>query len=96
MGGIGKAWRSLGMAFLLACLLFSSGCALFLVGAAGGGGYMIRKGEEKDAPKKQESSAVSPQKSSSIQGVQVTLAFSSSGSVGEAFVLRRGDTSCES
>jgi len=27
-------------------LLFSSGCALFWLGAGGAGGYLIRKGEE--------------------------------------------------
>jgi hypothetical protein len=35
------------VATLLVCLLFfSSGCALLWLGAAGTGGYLIRKGEE--------------------------------------------------
>ena len=53
MGTIWKPWRGALMLFLVASLLFSSGCALFLLGAAGTGGYMIRKGEETE---KQETS----------------------------------------
>lgn len=33
-------------ALTLALALLSSGCALFLIGAGGAGGYLIRKGEE--------------------------------------------------
>jgi hypothetical protein len=44
------------MPFLVASLLFCSGCgALLLLGAGGAGGYMIRKGEK---PEKQETSEI--------------------------------------
>lgn len=47
MSGASKPWRGVMMLFLVASLLFSSGCAaLLLVGAGGAGGYLIRKGEE--------------------------------------------------
>jgi len=39
-------------AFLVASLLFSSGCALLLLGAVGTGGYLIRKGEEGSGEKR--------------------------------------------
>ncbi len=39
-----KRW--LGVLCLALGLLVSSGCALFLIGAGGAGGYMLRKGEE--------------------------------------------------
>ncbi len=38
--------RRLVAALSLAFLFLSSSCTLFLVGAAGTGGYLIRKGEE--------------------------------------------------
>jgi predicted small secreted protein len=38
--------RLAGARILVAFLSVSSGCALFLVGAAGTGGYLIRKGEK--------------------------------------------------
>lgn len=54
MGRIRKPWRGVLMPFLVASLLFTSGCgALVLLGAGGAGGYMIRKGEE---PEKQDTS----------------------------------------
>lgn len=47
MGGIKRPWRGVLFPFLIASLLFTSGCgALLLMGAGGAGGYMIRKGEE--------------------------------------------------
>ncbi|MGH7830988.1 MAG: hypothetical protein ACREP8_12500, partial [Candidatus Binatia bacterium] len=42
-------------AFLVALLLFSSGCALFWLGAGGAGGYLIRKGEEGGDAKRKDS-----------------------------------------
>ena len=38
--------KLLGPVLIVLALYLSSGCALFLVGAGGTGGYMIRKGEE--------------------------------------------------
>ena len=38
--------KLLGPVLIVLALYLSSGCALFLVGAGGAGGYMIRKGEE--------------------------------------------------
>lgn len=56
MGGIKKPWRGVLLPFLVASLLFTSGCgALLLLGVGGAGGYMIKKGEE---PEKQEKSDV--------------------------------------
>jgi hypothetical protein len=43
--GVGLLTQGLAF-FLLASLLFSSGCALLWLGAGGAGGYLIRKGEE--------------------------------------------------
>jgi hypothetical protein len=56
MSGNSKLWRGALIACVVVSLLLSSGCALFLVGAGGAGGYLIRKGEEGDAPSKKESS----------------------------------------
>ena len=56
MAWVNRLWRGGMVAFLMVSLLFSSGCALFLVGAGGAGGYMIRKGEEGDSPPKKGSS----------------------------------------
>lgn len=56
MGGIKKPWRGILLPFLVASLLFCSGCgALVLMGAGGAGGYMIRKGEE---PEKKDTSEI--------------------------------------
>lgn len=55
MSGFRNFWRGLLTALVVVSLFFSSGCALFLVGAGGAGGYMIRKGEEKDKPEKKQS-----------------------------------------
>jgi len=65
MSGNGKAWRGALITCVVASLLFCSGCALLLVGAGGAGGYLIRKGEEGDAPSKKESSQ--PTKGSSLR-----------------------------
>lgn len=56
MAWVNRLWRGGMVAFLMVSLLFSSGCALFLLGAGGAGGYMIRKGEEGDSPPKKGSS----------------------------------------
>jgi hypothetical protein len=65
MSGHGKLWRGTLTACLVVSLLFSSGCALLLIGGGAAGGYMIRKGEEGDAPSKKESSQ--PTKGSSLR-----------------------------
>jgi hypothetical protein len=70
-----KAWRGTLIACVVVSLLFSSGCALFLVGAGGAGGYLIRKGEEGDAPSKKESSK--PSKGSSLDHTKVDLRVAS-------------------
>lgn len=56
MHAIRKGWKGITAALLVAFVFLSSGCALFLVGAGAGGGYMIRKGEEGNSSKKKESS----------------------------------------
>jgi hypothetical protein len=76
------------MLFLVASLLLSSGCALFLVGAGGAGGYLIRKGEEGDSPKKNESPAPANKSSSRQQGELQLAAVSG----GPWVVMRPGDT----
>jgi hypothetical protein len=78
MSGNSKLWRGALMACAVVSLLFSSGCALLLVGGGAAGGYMIRKGEEGDAPSKKESSH--PTKGSSLRNeVDLKVASASQG-----------------
>ncbi len=79
MRGNSKPWRGALIVCLAASLFFSSGCALFLVGAGGAGGYLIRKGEEGDAPSKKETS-----KGSSLRNkVDLKVASTSQGKAGQ-------------
>ena len=59
------------LAALIGLLLFSSsGCVLLWLGAAGTGGYMIRKGEEGESSSKKDSSkkeGVATTKESSVK-----------------------------
>lgn len=50
-----KVGRNILTTLLLGLLLFSQGCALLWLGAAGTGGYLIRKGEEGGGGKTQSS-----------------------------------------
>ncbi|KRT70575.1 MAG: hypothetical protein XU15_C0004G0151 [candidate division NC10 bacterium CSP1-5] len=79
MRGNSKLWRGALIVCVAVSLLFSSGCALFLVGAGGAGGYLIRKGEEGDAPSKKETS-----KGSSLRNeVDLKVASASQGEAGQ-------------
>ena len=81
MRGNSKLWRGALIVCVAVSLLFSYGCALFLVGAGGAGGYHIRKGEEGDAPSKKESSQ--PAKGSSLRNeVDLKVASASQGEAG--------------
>lgn len=81
MGTTRKPWRGALMPFLVASLLFCSGCgALLLMGAGGAGGYMIRKGEE---PEKQESSEIQ-------SSAKNRLASLTEGKAGQKVVLLGG------
>ncbi len=81
MGTIWKPWRGALMPFLVASLLFCSGCgALLLLGAGGAGGYMIRKGE--DSEKQETSEFQSSEKN--------RLASLSEGKAGQKVVLLGG------
>jgi hypothetical protein len=78
MSGNSKLWRGGLITCVLVSLLLSSGCALLLVGGGAAGGYMIRKGEEGDAPSKKESSQ--PTKGSSLRNeVDLQVASASQG-----------------
>lgn len=81
MSGNSKLWRGALIACVAVSLLFSSGCALLLIGGGAAGGYMIRKGEEGDAPSKKESSQ--PTKGSSLQNeLDLKVASASHGTAG--------------
>jgi len=57
--------------FLAVSLLFSSGCALLLLGAGGTAGYLIRRGEEGESPTNKEIKVEEKRASSSEgKGVQ--------------------------
>lgn len=79
MRAIGKLRKGGLVGFLAASLLFSSGCALFLVGAAGTGGYLIRKGEEGSKPKKKKGGSRSQTMPSSEKTVELKEGPSSKG-----------------
>ncbi len=67
MGTTRKPWRGALMPFLVASLLFCSGCgALVLLGAGGAGGYMIRKGEEAEKQESSEIQSSSPLKTQTL------------------------------
>ncbi len=59
------------------------------MGAAGTGGYLIRKGEEGDSQKKKETSE--PEKKSSSKKTEQKLAFLSEGKARQELVLQFGD-----
>lgn len=76
MSSIIKTWKSGLVASLAAFLFFSffsSGCALLWLSAGGAGGYLIRKGEEGDGPKKKETSET--QNKSSVKQVERKAAY---------------------
>lgn len=83
MGWMGKLRRGGLVGFLAASLLFSSGCALLLVGAAGTGGYLIRKGEEGGKPKKKRKGSQSQIMPSLEKKVEVKGQSSSEGKDGQ-------------
>lgn len=90
MSGIRKPWRGVITAILVASLFLSSGCALFLIGAGGAGGYMIRKGEEGDSPKKKDSSRLEEQ-FPSTEKVKAVVAYASTRDAVEDIGMTRGD-----
>lgn len=90
-GGIRNPWRGMLTAFVVVSLLFSSGCALLLVGAGGAGGYMIRKGEEGDKPAKKESFRLE-EKSPVNDKVGSMAVTTSKGKALQEVALRLGDT----
>lgn len=91
MNGIRILWKGVMATFLVVSLFFSSGCALFLVGAGGAGGYMIKKGEEGDSSKKKESSHLE-EKSPLTERVESVVAYASDERASQESALRRGDT----
>src|SRR3970040_853648 len=81
MRGNSKLWRGAVIGCAALSLLFSAGCALFLGAAGGAGGYLIRKGEEGDAPSKKETSK--PAKGASLRNeVDLKAAFAPQGEAG--------------
>lgn len=68
MGGMKKPWRGVLFPFLVASLLFTSGCgALLLLGVGGAGGYMIKKGEETEQQERSDDmKSFSPQELASL------------------------------
>ena len=81
MSGKSKLWRGAMIACVAVSLFLTSGCALLLIGGGAAGGYMIRKGEEGDAPSKKESSQ--PSKGSSLRNeVDLKVASASQGEAG--------------
>jgi hypothetical protein len=91
MGETRKRWRGVMTAFLVASLLLPSGCALFLVGAGGAAGYMIKKGEEGDSPKKKGSSRLE-EKSPSTAKAEYLVAYAPKREAVEELGVRPGDT----
>lgn len=85
----GRKWIT--AVFLVALLCLSSGCALFLVGAGVGGGYMIRKGEEGESSHKKESSQLE-EKSPSTEKLEYLVAYAPTAGVLENVAMGRGDT----
>ncbi len=90
MSQIRKAWKGVITAILVGSLFLSSGCALFLVGAGGAGGYMIRKGEEGDSPQKKDSSRLEEQ-FPSTEKVGSLVAYASRGDAVDDTQMTRGD-----
>jgi hypothetical protein len=90
MNGMRRLWRGTMTAFLVASVFLSSGCALFLVGAGGAGGYMIRKGEEGDSAKKKESSRFE-EKSPTTEKAQHMVSHAPPGEAEEQSDVRLGD-----
>ena len=69
------------MVTLVASLFFSSGCALLLLGAGAAGGYLIKKGEEGESPKNNQSPNL--EQRSSAKRVEQKAASSSEGKGGQ-------------
>ena len=74
MGGIKKPWRGILLPFLIASLLFTSGCgALLLLGVGGAGGYMIKKGEDSEKHDTSDVQSSSKQKLASLSEAGRTI-----------------------
>lgn len=71
-----KRW--FGVLCIVVGLLVSSGCALFLIGAGGAGGYMLHKGQQEGGDGSKSGSASSKQGTSATQSKPATKSTSSS------------------